>query len=109
MRRTIEASTPVRLGLERGATPGLGTVGGECEANQTDELTKLFGEYTAMGIHKWLGRERRQHGKGRAERRADRCRRVLGLEGLEDRQLLSTITWTNRGQPSDGFDAEFGG
>src|SRR4051794_9624197 len=53
---------------------------------------------TAMGITKWLGRDGRWHGRG--ARRAER-RREIRLEGLEERQLLSTITW-NRGV-NDGF------
>src|SRR6266436_1325805 len=39
---------------------------------------------------------------------AARSRSHLTLECLEDRMVLSTINWTNRGQAGDNFAAVFG-
>jgi Ca2+-binding RTX toxin-like protein len=56
-------------------------------------------------------RERRRRDRARDARRAGRRRQTLRLEGLEDRRLLSTIEWLNRGQPGldlDDFVAVYG-
>jgi len=56
---------------------------------------------------KFWKRVQQQVGPSSRNRRRDTGRR-LELERLEDRMVLSTIVWTNRGLASDRFDEVFG-
>jgi hypothetical protein len=55
-----------------------------------------------------LNRVRQSFKRGCRNQRPERRKQPLVLEGLEERTVPSTITWTNRGQNSDNFAAVFG-
>src|SRR5262245_58605859 len=61
--------------------------------------------FTPLAIYQWL------FGKPTRSRAGSRVRAIPQLEVLEDRTVLSTITWQNRGDSmndTDGFNAVFG-
>lgn len=56
----------------------------------------------------WIARRRQAHSRRNHLRRGRSFRSPLLLERLEDRNLLSTIVWVNRGDGMDQFDSTFG-